>query len=511
MQGNLVLNDGEVLIGSNPTHRLTNGGNFTMGAAAELTFHRGDADQSRLDTNVAAVDGTVRINYATFTPAVSAPRTAIEAAPLTISLSFIDDNLSAPWASVVSDTVTTLSIAVSESELPSEPTNFVTSHDEPENDDTIDVTWDDSDDFAGSGVDGYSWEFTTGAADNADSSVDSATAEATSGSLADGTWYLHVRAIDNIPNESATVHSAAMVVDTTDPGLPGAVITDHDGGALTTPVVEANWAAAADATSGVDGYSWAFSQGATDDPDGTIEGAGLSATSNSLAVGAWYFHVVAIDEAGNVGATAHVGPFTVAVAAGGGDVCDGVSAGGHCFTSGNDSVTGDSSGEEMHGLAGNDTLRGRGGSDKLFGDGGNDKLFGDSGNDLLSGGRGADRLFGGAGRNVLLGGPGKDRLVIGGRGGIARGGSGSDNITGTGRRDLVWGGSGNDRINTGEGNDYINVGPGRDRVRAGAGHDVIHASHGGKTTVDCGTGTDTAYVDPADRWNTTNCEFVVVS
>ena len=59
-------------------------------------------------------------------------------------------------------------------------------------------------------------------------------------------------------------------------------------------------------------------------------------------------------------------------------------------TSGDDTITGDESGNALDGLAGNDTLYGLGGDDALYGSQGNDWLEGGAGADEMSGGSGDD-------------------------------------------------------------------------------------------------------------------------
>lgn len=83
--------------------------------------------------------------------------------------------------------------------------------------------------------------------------------------------------------------------------------------------IEVNWPAvdtvggASDDISGVDGYSWAFTQGEADLPDETKDGeeSTLAATSPALSDGDWWFHIRTVDNAGNWTSTQHFGPFTV--------------------------------------------------------------------------------------------------------------------------------------------------------------------------------------------------------
>jgi Ca2+-binding RTX toxin-like protein len=72
--------------------------------------------------------------------------------------------------------------------------------------------------------------------------------------------------------------------------------------------------------------------------------------------------------------------------------------------SGDDTITGGS---------GDDALHGQDGNDVLTGGGGNDFLLGQSGNDVLNGGNGADQMFGGEGDDTADGDRGDDTAFLG--------------------------------------------------------------------------------------------------
>ena len=122
-------------------------------------------------------------------------------------------------------------------------------------------------------------------------------------------------------------------------------------------------------------------------------------------------------------------------------------------------------------------------------------------------------------RVVLLGGA----LLVGVLlvGGVAlakdiRGTFGKDNLEGTNQLDRIYGlgaadtitafegnddcygGSGADDINCGGGKDRIDGGFGVDDLFGGPGNDRIIATDGRVDRVNCGTGDDTAYIDPDD-------------
>ncbi|MCV6588752.1 MAG: hypothetical protein OIF57_06955 [Marinobacterium sp.] len=75
---------------------------------------------------------------------------------------------------------------------------------------------------------------------------------------------------------------------------------------------------------------------------------------------------------------------------------------------GDNSYSGSSMVDYIHGQGGNDRLWGGGGNDIVNGGDGNDLLRGDGGNDLLVGGSGDDTLYGGSGSDKLYGGEGND-------------------------------------------------------------------------------------------------------
>jgi Ca2+-binding RTX toxin-like protein len=100
---------------------------------------------------------------------------------------------------------------------------------------------------------------------------------------------------------------------------------------------------------------------------------------------------------------------------------------------------------------------------------------------------------------------------------------GNDVVTGGDGPDAIDGGAGDDQLSGGFGNDTIAGGSGRDDIGGdrtaacaygplfgsctiGSGNDTIYAQDGERDTIDCGPGSDTAYVDAADV--VTGCESV---
>jgi hypothetical protein len=95
------------------------------------------------------------------------------------------------------------------------------------------------------------------------------------------------------------------------------------------------------------------------------------------------------------------------------------------------------------------------------------------------------------------------------------GGPGDDEVRGFGDGTLIVGGPGDDKqlatfgdqiIQGGPGNDLIAGGYGSDAIEAGVGDDEVRSFDPHRDTVDCGPGSDTAYLSRNDR--VTGCETV---
>ena len=195
-------------------------------------------------------------------------------------------------------------------------------------------------------------------------------------------------------------------------------------------------------------------------------------------------------------------------------IATGVPTGTTNLGPGDDTFTGQSAAEIVHGGDGNDTLRGAGGNDQLFGDGDNDLVAGQTGNDIVDGGAGDDQLeFGGAGMPAdagagaddIRGGPGTDRLSYldhsagvtvslddkpgdgtSGENDNARsdietlvGSTFDDVLTGNDGSQSLFGNAGVDRVDGLGGDDLVNGGTDDDELYGGAGDDRVEGSAGG--------------------------------
>ncbi len=142
------------------------------------------------------------------------------------------------------------------------------------------------------------------------------TASLAAGDDDDG-YHLHMAICDQIGNCS-TAHLGPFLIDTLPPSAPSDLDSPTHGTPNPDPEITTTWTAALDPpaasgyASGVAGYAWDFL--ATDTPqcDGAIDGTALTTTSPTLDLGTWYFHICAVDVAGNAGTTAVLGPLVVA-------------------------------------------------------------------------------------------------------------------------------------------------------------------------------------------------------
>jgi hypothetical protein len=162
---------------------------------------------------------------------------------------------------------------------------------------TVSVNWSGATD-AGSGVGGYSIEWSPQASTEPDAVKDTSALSATSPPLADGEWWFHLRTVDMAGNWTPPIHLGPFKIDTTAPVNP-ALSSTHTSDWSSDTVVSVNWSGATDAGSGVDGFSIEWSPQASTEPDQVTDTSASSATSPPLADGEWWFHLRTRDKAGN--------------------------------------------------------------------------------------------------------------------------------------------------------------------------------------------------------------------
>jgi nitrogen fixation protein FixH len=125
----------------------------------------------------------------------------------------------------------------------------------------------------------------------------------TTPSLADGTWYVRVRASDQLGNVSAWSPTVTIIIDTVLPTTPGTPSTPTP---TNNKKLTWTWSSSTDSGTGLanPAYSVQWSQSSTFSSgvaSGTTNTASFTQPAN-LADGTWYFRVVAGDDAGNASA-----------------------------------------------------------------------------------------------------------------------------------------------------------------------------------------------------------------
>ncbi len=165
------------------------------------------------------------------------------------------------------------------------------------------------------GIDGYSFAFSPLPGFVPDEVKD---AEETTASLSlplpDGEHWFHVRARDGSGNWGDAVHVGPIRIDTFAPVRPVPSSPSHRvGGASADRTVDVAWSGGTDSASGLDGFSFSWSQGRAANPDliKNAEETSSRATSPRLDVGAWWFNIRVRDNAGNWSDTVSIGPFSI--------------------------------------------------------------------------------------------------------------------------------------------------------------------------------------------------------
>ncbi len=129
---------------------------------------------------------------------------------------------------------------------------------------------------------------------------------------ADGSYFVHVCALDLAGNAGGVAVGGPYVVDTAGP--TGLVVSSSSHSVSTWSndnTVDFSWSGATD-PSGIAGYAVAFDQSSATEPACAATQTATTFTgSSSPDADNWWLHVRAIDGAGNCGSTVHLGPFQV--------------------------------------------------------------------------------------------------------------------------------------------------------------------------------------------------------
>jgi len=204
---------------------------------------------------------------------------------------------------------------------PSNPTDYACSHYATQwsSDNTIDMNWLGA--FDGlSGVKGYWYVWDTSDSTDPENKLFTSDTSVTSQPLSSGSnWYFHIRTMDNAGNLAyEAVHFGPFYIDTTKPTNPtGMHACSHSKQVWSSDnTIDISWSGASDSPSGVYGYKYVWDTSTTTIPPGIgkeVDTSETSCTSRDLSTGNnWYFHVRAVDDAGNwANGAFHVGPFYI--------------------------------------------------------------------------------------------------------------------------------------------------------------------------------------------------------
>ncbi|MDQ1683512.1 MAG: hypothetical protein QOC82_249, partial [Frankiaceae bacterium] len=147
-----------------------------------------------------------------------------------------------------------------------------------------------------SGITGYAIKLDQNSAGDPGLSITSASGTATYTGLANGVWYVHIRAISGSGLVSG-ISTYPLRIDAATPLAPSVTATIPANTWSATRTVTFNWTAPA-AASGIAGYAEAFDQNANTTLPQSIGTLGLSDTRTNIPDGVWYLHLAAVNNAG---------------------------------------------------------------------------------------------------------------------------------------------------------------------------------------------------------------------
>jgi predicted GH43/DUF377 family glycosyl hydrolase len=170
-----------------------------------------------------------------------------------------------------------------------------------------------------SGLDGYSyiWDNIPATVPDAIQNCNASVINLSSPGLADGTWYFHIRSLDQAGNwATGAAHFGPLEVDATPPFNPLDIASSHVPSQWSNDdTVDVQWSGFNGAICGVAGFSYDWDTNPDTVPDASVvcNESVTSATSPDLADGAsHYFHIRTVDNAGNWNASAvHFGPLWI--------------------------------------------------------------------------------------------------------------------------------------------------------------------------------------------------------
>lgn len=131
-----------------------------------------------------------------------------------------------------------------------------------------------------------------------------------------GTYTVTYNASDSSGNSATTVTRTVIVApaDNIAPTDPIASSSTHTAGTVSSVTTGTfNWTSSTDAGgSGLAGYSFVLDTNPTTIPDNVVDAVTSNSATFTLSLGTtYYFHIKAIDGAGNTSQTSHIGPFAI--------------------------------------------------------------------------------------------------------------------------------------------------------------------------------------------------------
>ncbi|MBI5000269.1 MAG: hypothetical protein HZB92_01900, partial [Euryarchaeota archaeon] len=163
-----------------------------------------------------------------------------------------------------------------------------------------------------SGISGYSYLLDNAPSTDSGTTVLTTQSQKTYTTVASGTWYFHVRAMNNAGLWGNTGHTGPFIIDSDLPTQPVVSSSTHTIGVWSLdPNPAFSWTASSDVTSGIDGYRYIFDHGSSTNPSGGTFTSGTSVSFPATADGVWYFHICVKDNAGNIGLPVHFGPIII--------------------------------------------------------------------------------------------------------------------------------------------------------------------------------------------------------
>jgi hypothetical protein len=163
-----------------------------------------------------------------------------------------------------------------------------------------------------SGIAGYSYLLDSTPTTDPGTTVQITLNQKTYTGVSSGVWYFHVRAKNNAGLWGSASHAGPFIIDSDLPTQPDVSSPTHTPGIWSlNPDIALTWTAASDATSEIVGYRYILNHETSTNPSSGTLISGTSESFPNTADGIWYFHISAVDGAGNMGNPVHFGPINI--------------------------------------------------------------------------------------------------------------------------------------------------------------------------------------------------------